>query len=187
MSDRRAVFLDRDGVINPLIYHKDAGIVDSPFTLKQFNVFPWVPRAIRNLNDKGFAVIIISNQPGIAKGHFTAAVLQGFDRKLQAALKPAKARLDAAYYCLHHPEAVVKSLRKRCSCRKPGTGMLLQAARDLGISLSESYMTDSCSARLLVDECATGQVKLAEQLYRRGVIEIARETLLLGASPPPEH
>jgi len=140
MSDRRAVFLDRDGVINPLIYHKDAGIVDSPFTLKQFNVFPWVPRAIRNLNDKGFAVIIISNQPGIAKGHFTAAVLQGFDRKLQAALKPAKARLDAAYYCLHHPEAVVKSLRKRCSCRKPGTGMLLQAARDLGISLSESYM-----------------------------------------------
>ena len=137
---RRAVFLDRDGVINPLIYHQDAGIVDSPFTVAQFQVSPRVPRAIRVLNDLGLAVVIVSNQPGIAKGHFSPGLLRKIEAKLRTALKPAGAHVDAIYYCLHHPDAVVKKLRKRCRCRKPGPGMLLQAADDLGLSLSESYM-----------------------------------------------
>ena len=136
----RAVFLDRDGVINSLIYHQDVGIVDSPFTVAQFRVLPRVPRAIRLLNDLGLAVVIVSNQPGIAKGHFDATILAKFDRKLAATLKVSGARIDATYYCLHHPEAPVKRLRKRCSCRKPNPGMLLRAARDLGLSLTDSYM-----------------------------------------------
>lgn len=140
MATQRAVFLDRDGVINPLLYHKDAGIVDSPFTLAQFRVFPHVPRAIRLLNHLGLLVIIVSNQPGIAKKHFNAATLRQFDRKLHASLKRAGAHVDAIYYCLHHPDAVVKQFRQRCPCRKPGTGLLLKAASDFGISLSESYM-----------------------------------------------
>jgi D-glycero-D-manno-heptose 1,7-bisphosphate phosphatase len=140
MSTARAVFLDRDGVINPLLYHKDAGIVDSPFTLSQFRVLPHVPRAIRLLNDLGLLVIIVSNQPGIAKKHFDAAMLDRFDRKLHASLKPVGGHLDAVYYCLHHPDAMVKRLRKRCSCRKPGVGLLLQAEKDFGLSLSQSYM-----------------------------------------------
>jgi D-glycero-D-manno-heptose 1,7-bisphosphate phosphatase len=140
MSKKRAVFLDRDGVINPLIYHRDVGIVDSPFTLAQFKVFPRVPRAIRLLNDLGLTVIVVSNQPGIAKGHFNADMLRKFDRKLYGALKPARGRIDAVYYCLHHPDAIVNTLRKRCTCRKPGPGMLLRAAQDLGVALSDSYM-----------------------------------------------
>jgi len=139
-SSRRAVFLDRDGVINPLIYHQDVGIVDSPFTLSQFTVFPRVPKAIRLFNDLGLAVVITSNQPGIAKGHFSIRTLRQFDRKLQATLKRAGARIDATYYCLHHPDAIVREYRKRCSCRKPNPGMLRQAARDLGLSLQDSYM-----------------------------------------------
>jgi D-glycero-D-manno-heptose 1,7-bisphosphate phosphatase len=140
MSKKRAVFLDRDGVINPLIYHRDVGIVDSPFTLAQFKVFPRVPRAIRLLNDLGLTVIVVSNQPGIAKGHFNTDMLRKFDRKLHAALKPARGHIDAVYYCLHHPDAIVKNLRKRCTCRKPGVGMLLRAAQELKVALSESYM-----------------------------------------------
>lgn len=140
MSAKRAVFLDRDGVINPLIYHRDAGIIDSPFTVGQFHVLPHVPRAIRLLNDLGLLVVIVSNQPGIAKGHFGLATLRQFDRKLRSALKPVAARIDATYYCLHHPDATVKALRKRCTCRKPGIGLLTKAARELGISLADSYM-----------------------------------------------
>jgi D-glycero-D-manno-heptose 1,7-bisphosphate phosphatase len=136
----RAVFLDRDGVINPLIYHKDVGIIDSPFTLAQFRVLPRVPQAIRRFNDLGLAVVVVSNQPGIAKGHFDRDLLEKLDRKLDATLKPFGARIDATYYCLHHPEAVVKKLRRRCQCRKPGIGLLTAAARDLGLSLAESYM-----------------------------------------------
>lgn len=140
MSATRAVFLDRDGVINRLVYHRDAGIVDSPFTLEQFELLPRVPRAIRLLNRLGLPVVVVSNQPGMAKRHFDKSTLRGFDSKLKAALALTGAHIDATYYCLHHPDAAVKSLRKRCNCRKPGIGMLTQAARDLEITLADSYM-----------------------------------------------
>jgi D-glycero-D-manno-heptose 1,7-bisphosphate phosphatase len=140
MAGDKAVFLDRDGVINRLIYHQDAGIVDSPFTLAQFCLLPRVPRAIRLLNDLGLRVVMVSNQPGIAKEHFDAATLGQFENKLQTALKSAGAHLDAIYYCLHHAQASVKALRKRCRCRKPSPGMLTQAARDLDLDLPASYM-----------------------------------------------
>lgn len=136
----RAVFLDRDGVINSLIYHKDLGTVDSPGTVAQFRVLPRVPQAIRRLNNLGLIVVVVSNQPGIAKGRFSIGLLEKFEQKLQVALKPAGARIDATYYCLHHPDAIVRKLRKRCRCRKPAIGMLTHASRDLGLSLKESYM-----------------------------------------------
>ena len=140
MEKRPAVFLDRDGVINPLIYHGDHGIVDSPFTLRQFSVLPGVPRAIRLLNDLGLAVVIASNQPGIAKGHFDAGLLDEFESKLRATLAKTGARIDAIYYCLHHPDASVRKYRSRCECRKPAPGLLLQATKDLKLSLPDSYM-----------------------------------------------
>jgi D,D-heptose 1,7-bisphosphate phosphatase len=137
---RRAVFLDRDGVINPLIYHRDAGIVDSPFTLAQFRVLPKVPQAIRMFNRLGLAVVVVSNQPGVAKKHFAPGLLRQFNAKLAAELTPWEAHIDAIYYCLHHPDAEVRKLRQHCACRKPGTGMLRQAARELQLSLAGSYM-----------------------------------------------
>jgi D-glycero-D-manno-heptose 1,7-bisphosphate phosphatase len=140
VSSTPAVFLDRDGVINRLIYHKDAGIVDSPFTIAQFQVFPYVPKAIRLLNDLGLPIVIVSNQPGVAKEHFDLEVLGECEKRLSALLAPSQAHVDATYYCLHHPDAIVKALRKRCSCRKPGIGMLTRAARDLNLSLEDSYM-----------------------------------------------
>ena len=136
----RAAFLDRDGVINPLIYHQDAGIVDSPFTLAQFRIAPRVPAAIRRLNKLGLAVVVVSNQPGIAKRHFDEKMLQAFDHKLAADLRRAGAHIDRTYYCLHHPDAARRKFRKSCECRKPGIGMITQAARELGLSLPDSYM-----------------------------------------------
>ena len=137
---KSAIFLDRDGVINALLYHREAGIVDSPFTTAQFRILPRVPQAIRLLNDLGLPVVIVSNQPGIAKGHFDSAMLHTFERKLETALARAGAHIDATYYCLHHPEARVKALRKKCKCRKPEIGLLTRADRELGVALSESYM-----------------------------------------------
>src|SRR5215472_16152338 len=140
MEKRPAVFLDRDGVINPMIYHRDHGIVDSPFTLAQFSVLPGVPQAIRLLNNLDFAVVIVSNQPGVAKGHFEPERLDDFDDQLERALEPHGAYVDAIFYCLHHPDAVISSLRANCSCRKPGPGMLLKAAERMCLSLEDSFM-----------------------------------------------
>lgn len=138
--NRGAVFLDRDGVINRLIYHRDVGIVDSPFTLAQFQLFPRVPEAVRLLNALEVPVIIVSNQPGIAKKHFRQSTLKVFDSRIRSALKAEGAHVDEIYYCTHHPESLVPSLKRRCLCRKPGIGMLQRAAREFGISLSDSFM-----------------------------------------------
>lgn len=139
-SRYRAVLLDRDGVINSLVYHQDAGIIDSPFTRAQFRLLPRVPEAIRLLDNAGLRVAVVSNQPGIAKGHFKPAILDSFDRALRAQLKAVGAHIDGIFYCLHHPEAVVPALRRRCHCRKPRIGLLKQAAAKLRVSLSECYM-----------------------------------------------
>ncbi|MGB9104403.1 MAG: HAD-IIIA family hydrolase, partial [Terriglobales bacterium] len=85
-------------------------------------------------------VVVVSNQPGIARGRFTVRVLKNVERKLMSQLAKAGAWIDASYYCLHHPEARVKRLRKRCACRKPGIGMLKAAARQFGLSLKDCYM-----------------------------------------------
>jgi D-glycero-D-manno-heptose 1,7-bisphosphate phosphatase len=136
----KAVLLDRDGVINALVHHQDAGIVDAPFTRAQFKLLPRVPAAVRLLNELGLRVAIVSNQPGIAKGHLKPEMLMSFERMMIAGLRKEHARVDGVYYCLHHPEAKVAKLRQRCSCRKPEIGLLEQAAADLQVSLSECYM-----------------------------------------------
>jgi D-glycero-D-manno-heptose 1,7-bisphosphate phosphatase len=75
-SRMKAVLLDRDGVINSLVYHEDAGIVDSPFTVSQFELLPRVPQAIAVLTGLGLKVAIVSNQPGIGKGHLKLDTLK---------------------------------------------------------------------------------------------------------------
>jgi len=136
----KAVLLDRDGVINALIYHEDAGVIDSPFTLSQFKLLPHVPEAIRLLNDMGLKTALVSNQPGIAKGTLKPAMLKAFERKMLSGIHSKGGHIDRIFYCLHHPEAKLRKLRRRCHCRKPEVGLLELAAAGLHVSLAECYM-----------------------------------------------
>jgi D-glycero-D-manno-heptose 1,7-bisphosphate phosphatase len=136
----KAVFLDRDGVINPLIYHQEPGIIDSPFTVAQFGLLPNVGEAIKKLREMGYRTVLVSNQPGIAKGHLTAAVFKKIREKMEKELARENAFLDAQYYCFHHPEAVKEEMRVSCGCRKPAPGMLLRAAEEMHLELSHSWM-----------------------------------------------
>lgn len=136
----KAVLLDRDGVINALIYHQDAGVIDAPFKRSQFKLLPRVPEAIRLLNDLGLRVAVVSNQPGIAKGHLKRETLKAFERLMLSQIHSAGGRIDGIYYCLHHPEARIERLRRRCNCRKPEIGMLQRAAADFDVKLAECYM-----------------------------------------------
>lgn len=137
---RRAVFLDRDGVINSMCYDPEHGTVDSPLTPEQFQLLPRSGEAIRLLKDAGFLCIVVSNQPIVAKGKSTLSLLNAITRQMHAALAKDGVKLDAVYYCLHHPQAVVDAYRMECECRKPKPGLLLQASRELGIDLARSYM-----------------------------------------------
>lgn len=136
----KAIFLDRDGVINEIIYHKEIGIVDSPFTVEQFKLLPDVGDAINRFKNQGFKVILVSNQPGIAKNHFDMVEFEKIKEKMKNELAKSVANLDAEYYCFHHPDAKIQKYKEICDCRKPKIGMILKAAEDHDIDISKSWM-----------------------------------------------
>jgi len=139
----KAIFLDRDGVINEMVYNPDFGTVDSPMNPGEFVMIKGVGEAINNFRAKGFLVVVISNQPATAKGKMTIQLLRQITQKMKHELKKSGAKLDGVYYCLHHadPEQVkIKKYLKKCDCRKPKPGLLLKAAKDLNIDLAKSYM-----------------------------------------------
>ncbi len=137
---KRGVFLDRDGVINAMVYDPDHGIIDSPTNLNQFRLLPGAGEAIKGIKEMGFLAVVISNQPGIAKDKFSLEILQAIDKKMKEELAQFGAHLDKIYYCFHHPEAIKKEYRKNSSYRKPNPGLLLKAAEELKIDLTSSYM-----------------------------------------------
>jgi len=136
----RAVFLDRDGTINEMVYLEDFGLIDSPMNPEQFRLIAGAGEAIRRLNQLGLKVVLVSNQPGIAKGKTTPELFEQVRKKMRELLTEEGARLDAEYYCFHHPEARVPGYRSICNCRKPKPGLILKAAEDLDLDLSSSYM-----------------------------------------------
>lgn len=140
MEKQRAVFLDRDGVINRMVYHAEHGLVDSPQNLAEFDLLPGVAAAIRCINELGLLAVVVSNQPGVAKGKCTLVGLEAMTAKLHAELAAGGAHLDAVYYCLHHPNALLPEYRQPCICRKPQPGLLQRAAEEHGIDLPASFM-----------------------------------------------
>jgi D-glycero-D-manno-heptose 1,7-bisphosphate phosphatase len=140
MTKNRAVFVDRDGVLNDLVYNEEEGQLGSPFSARQLRIFPYVADSIKRIKQElGFKVIVISNQPGVAKRQFTRAELENMNRKIRKELARNGSSLDAEYYCLHHPSALMRKYRVVCDCRKPKPGLLFRAARENELDLDKSY------------------------------------------------
>lgn len=137
---KKAVFLDRDGVINEMVYHHEHGIIDSPFTVEEFVMIPNVGKAINRFHKQGYFVVVVSNKPGIAKKHYDMETFKKMKEKMKKELAKDKATIDAEYYCFHHPESKIEEYKKICDCRKPKPGMLFQAAKDHDINLKKSWM-----------------------------------------------
>ena len=131
-TGRPAVFLDRDGTIN-----EQMGYVNH---LSRFHLLPGAARAIRGLNEAGLAVVVVTNQSGLARGYFPESLLEAVHAEMYRLLAQEGARLDGLYVCPHHPEAKEERFRLDCDCRKPRTGLLERAAAELGLDLGRSYM-----------------------------------------------
>jgi D-glycero-D-manno-heptose 1,7-bisphosphate phosphatase len=129
---RRAVFLDRDGTIV-----EEAGYPDR---LDRLLFYPFSVDAIRTLNAGGFAVVVVTNQSGIARGIVPEPFVGEAHRFIADRVRHGGGRIDAFYYCPHHPDAIDPSLRGPCDCRKPEPGLLRRAAGDLGLDLSRSFI-----------------------------------------------
>lgn len=127
-----AVFLDKDGTL----------IRNDPYNVipEKIEFMPGVLEELPRLSHAGYRLIIVSNQAGIALGHFEEAALAGVERWLDQRIRSAGASLDGFYYCPHHPDATRPAYRRNCTCRKPGAGLLLQAAEDHQIDLTRSWL-----------------------------------------------
>ena len=129
-----AIFLDRDGTINV-----DHGYVHE---IDNFEFIDGVIDAMRELKEMGYALVLVTNQSGIARGKFTEAQFETLTEWMDWSLADRGVELDGIYYCPHHPEHGIGIYKKKCHCRKPETGMFEMAERDLpeGIDKVHSYM-----------------------------------------------
>ena len=133
---QKAVFLDRDGTINQYVgFLRD---------IDDFALLPGVAEAIKEINTSGYLAIVVTNQPVIARGEVSLEELEAIHNKMETLLGQEGAYLDAVYFCPHHPHKGYAGERPEykvdCACRKPKPGMLLQAAADFNIDLSQSWM-----------------------------------------------
>jgi D-glycero-D-manno-heptose 1,7-bisphosphate phosphatase len=126
--------------LNEMVYYPDPGVVDSPFTPKQFELVEGIGSALRDMKAAGYKLVLVSNQPSIAKKHLTMATFKKIQTKMHRLLAAEGVKLDGEYYCFHHPQAKIARYRVVCECRKPKPGMLLQAAEDLDLDLRSSFM-----------------------------------------------
>lgn len=135
-NKQKAVFLDRDGTIN-----KYVGFLRN---INEFELIDGVAEAIQNINKSGYLAIVVTNQPVIARGEVSVEELEYIHKKMETLLGNKGAYLDAIYYCPHHPhkgyEGEIAELKIDCKCRKPNPGMLIKAAEDFNIDLSNSWM-----------------------------------------------
>ncbi len=129
---RRAVFLDRDGVL--------IADVDHLRSVEQIRILPRVPQALARLRAAGWTLVIATNQSVVARGWITEARLGEIHRALLDQLRARGAEIDAVYYCPHHPDGAVDPYRRACDCRKPSPGMLLRAAGEHHLDLAASVV-----------------------------------------------
>jgi len=156
ITGRPAVFLDRDGTII-----RQVELLHTP---SQLHLLPGAALAIKQFNDSGYAVVIVTNQPVIARGIIGPDDLGRIHATLLSRLARRGARIDAVYFCPHHPQADRAEYRMACACRKPGIGMLLQAEKDLGIDLARSFFVGDSTQ----DVCAGNRAHVRTILVRTG-------------------
>jgi len=136
----KAIFLDRDGTINKMVYYPEDGLLDCPFIPSQFELLPRVGQALRLLREKGYLLIVVSNQGGLAKGTITERNFLDINKKMIKLLKSEGVTLDDFYYAFFHKDGKVKKFKKDAHLRKPSPGMLLEAAKKYNIDMKQSYM-----------------------------------------------
>ncbi|KAA0257765.1 HAD family hydrolase [Deferribacter autotrophicus] len=132
MEKRPVVFIDRDGTIN-----KEAGYINHP---DNFEVYPFVSHAVRLLNVNDILAVVVTNQAGIARGYYPIGTMHLLHEKMESILNENGAKIDALYYCPHHPSSKIKEYALDCNCRKPKTGMIDKALQELPIDEKNMYV-----------------------------------------------
>lgn len=166
---KRALFLDRDGVLNELVWYESSQEWESPRTTADLTLIDGIAEPLQRFADAGWLLFIITNQPSYAKAKTTKEALLDVERAVESALPIAR-----GYVCFHHPRAVVDELRVACECRKPGAQSLREAAREFGVDLARSWLIGDQDSDLEAGRAAGCRVALIEHprsAHKRGRVE----------------
>lgn len=132
METRNVLFLDRDGVINV-----DVGYLSNP---AQLEFIPGAIEAMKEAQTRGYDIIVVTNQSGVARGYYTEEDVQALHAEMSRRLEAEGVKVLAYYYCPHHPEGSVAEYTKDCDCRKPNPGMLTKAIQDWNVDVDGSFL-----------------------------------------------
>ncbi len=166
---RRAIFMDRDGTLS-----EEVGYVNH---LSRYRLMPNSLEAIRLANGAGFLVVVTTNQAGVARGYFSEDLVRQVHGRLRAWVEEGGGRIDAIYYCPHHPKEGAPPYRAECDCRKPRPGMILRAGREHDIDLAASYAVGDSWIDIEAGAAAGVPGVLVLTGYGRGLLEHQREKL----------
>jgi len=170
-DNRQGIFFDRDGILNALIYYGDTDEWESPRGPQDFRINPGALDVLRALQQQGWRLFLISNQPSYAKGKTSLENLQAVHVELESMLTTAGVSFSGVYYCYHHPHGIVPEYAGPCDCRKPGIGSVLKAKAAYNLDLSTCWFvgdqdTDvECGQRA---GCRTIQVEYVPSQNKRG-------------------
>ncbi|MFH1227540.1 MAG: HAD-IIIA family hydrolase [Planctomycetota bacterium] len=137
---QKAVFLDRDGVLNKLVFNPATRAYESPHHPKDLFLYSHIAAPLKELIKAGYKLFIVSNQPSYAKGKTTLKAIKQIARKFRVALERDGVRITESFYCYHHPKGIVPKYTKKCACRKPEPFFLLKAQKKYNLSLRNSWM-----------------------------------------------
>jgi len=163
-----AVFIDRDGTIS-----EEIGYVNHP---ERFRLLPKSGEAIKLINEMGLKAVVVTNQAGVARGYFPEWMIQKVHDKMEELLEKEGAKLDAIYYCPHHPRAGEPPYMADCECRKPRTGMIDSAVEDLNIDVKKSYMIGDKITDVEFGQRVGAKGIFVKTGYGRGELELYGET-----------
>lgn len=153
-----AVFLDRDGVLT-----EEKGYINS---VNEMHIFSYVSKCVAKIKEKGYYTIVVTNQSGVARGLFTEDTLCEMNEYLIR-----MTGVDALYYCPHHPDGRILKYRKNCKCRKPETGLFIQACKDFNIDIMRSYMVGDRAGDILAGQRIGVKTILLESGYGTAGLE----------------
>lgn len=165
---RPAVFIDRDGTIS-----EEVGYVNHP---SRYRVYPYSAEAVGKLNQAGWLAILVTNQAGVARGYFAESMIREVHHILTDELAREGARLDAIYYCPHHPSVGAPPFRQACDCRKPLPGLITRAAAEHHIDLDNSWMIGDRASDVELARNANLRSAFVLSGYGRGEWEFSRHT-----------
>ena len=173
----KACFYDRDGIINEMIFDQENGTVITPLNQNQITLVPGISQLLQTTKKLGFLNVLISNQTNIGLGRIDLKMHEIITQTINEKLKQENAFLDKEYFCFHHPFAKLEEYRQECDCRKPKTGLFIQAQKELDIDLKQSWMIGDGVFDIIAGHNAGCKTILVTNVNETGYLKIIEEKL----------